>query len=304
MPILLTPCCDNGTTSVVIPQREDLPEIVSGNNVWCVTGITPYNSCWTASYIEASITYTGDFTFNFFTSDCNKCVQEGCPGCQEIPGVYYKLEDCQGNLPDIITNQDLSEYVDTVIKLANCYAEVCWIVSETREEGDFSVAVASEYKNCFKCLYPDQEFELEKRSLKPGFNTGKCSPEYVTKIKCNNADAIYDQMVSVRYGVTVCCETDPIKWEIKKELVELDLLYDDSLCKNLIPPCCPPTCLVVEIEPNNIVPCNPPENITVEFAIILCQDPTNLTVSFLQSVLNPLPVDELDRVDPTPIGNR
>jgi hypothetical protein len=316
MPILLTPCCDNGTLPVIVSQ-DDLPEIVGGNEIFCITGITPYNSCWTASYIEAPITYTGDFTFNFATSECIKCIIEGCPDCQDIPQSKYKLEDCQGNLPDIITDQDLSSYLGRIVKLANCYFDICWIVSETEEPvTSLQVAIDSDYKNCFKCLYPDQDFELERRSVKPGFNTGTCSPEYVTKVKCNNADAVYDQMVSLRYGITVCCETDPIKWEIKKELVELDLLHDDRLCKCLIPPCCPPTCLVVEIEPNNLILCLEPTDISVEFLILpcpdptdveanivvqLCPDPTSISVNFQLNSLNPGDVIILDPIEATPI---
>ena len=126
------------------------------------------------------------------------------------------------------------------------------------------------------------------RAVKPGYDTPGCDPAYTEKISCNFANAVYDQMIITRYGVTLCCN-DPIeKWAIKKQLLDLAAIYDAELCKNTFDKCCPPCALVVTITPYYPQTCNPPTNVVVVLNIppSTCLAPTNVQVTI---TLNPFP---------------
>jgi hypothetical protein len=107
--------------------------------------------------------------------------------------------------------------------------------------------------NCAACLPQPPApipFTLHPRKIKPGYDTPGCDPEYTQKVTCTFGEQVYDEMVKSRYGVTICCDHDLQKWNIKKQLLDLRAIYDPSLCKNLIPPCptaCPPVCPIVPI---------------------------------------------------------
>jgi len=68
--------------------------------------------------------------------------------------------------------------------------------------------------------------ELKKRSVKPGYDTPACSPEYYYRVTCGYATAVYDEMVKARYGVTICCDRDINYWDVKKELLDLQAILD------------------------------------------------------------------------------
>jgi hypothetical protein len=95
---------------------------------------------------------------------------------------------------------------------------------------------------CDLCLpqpIPEPPVVLNTRFVKPGYSTPSCSPEYTERVNCNYGDQLYNRMLSVRYGLTVCCDEAFDKWLIKKELLDLTSL------KNTEFDCCPP-----------IAPCN------------------------------------------------
>lgn len=116
-----------------------------------------------------------------------------------------------------------------------------------------SVDIIDTFVTCEECLPqppPPIPFTLHPRKVKPGYDTPGCDPEYTQKISCTFGEQVYDEMVALRYGVTICCDHDIQKWNIKKQLLDLRAIYDPSLCKNVIPPCpaaCPPICPVVPI---------------------------------------------------------
>ena len=117
--------------------------------------------------------------------------------------------------------------------------------------------VTANFATCEECNPPPlpTPFELHVRKVKPGYDTPGCSPEYTEKVLCTFAEGVFDQMAVKRYGITVCCDIDVDKWDIKRQLLELSAIYDPSLCVCLLPvpvPVCYPievpcTCTTITI---------------------------------------------------------
>ncbi len=68
--------------------------------------------------------------------------------------------------------------------------------------------------------------EAEPRKVRPGyFIKNPClTTDYVEKVNCTFGNQVYDQMISVRYGINSCCEVDVNKWDIKKQIVDYTLM--------------------------------------------------------------------------------
>lgn len=103
--------------------------------------------------------------------------------------------------------------------------------------------------NCACCLPPPPpqpgELVLHPRRIKPGyFSPNSCiTTEYMERVNCNFAKQVYDAMLIKRYGITVCCDHDVDSWDIKKQVLDFELLTDPELCKSTL--CrCPEPCLV------------------------------------------------------------
>jgi hypothetical protein len=70
--------------------------------------------------------------------------------CNDCLSTFYRLTDCAGEVGDIVTTTDLSDYVGGVIKIENC--DTCWEVTTTRTFTDLSnVVVVNSYKGCPEC---------------------------------------------------------------------------------------------------------------------------------------------------------
>lgn len=102
------------------------------------------------------------------------------------------------------------------------------------------------YLSCAQCKGVPPVTDLKPRAIKPGFYTPGCPPEYTVRTSCTYGEQVYDEMVSIRYGIDICCDHDVDKWDIKKELLELKAIYDDCACANTTKPC--PVC----VEPCNV----------------------------------------------------
>lgn len=70
-----------------------------------------------------------------------------------------------------------------------------------------------------------------RRKVKPGYNTPACTPEYYEKVECNFSEWMYKDVLQKRYGISNCCPEDLMKWEIKHEMLMLDVLVNpDYVC--------------------------------------------------------------------------
>jgi hypothetical protein len=152
-----------------------------------------------------------------------------CEDCQ-ICITTYKLTDCSNSENVVYTCSDLSQYTGFVIKLQNC-EDTCWSVEIVEEGIDPKPAgTVTEVKlNCEECLPKPPEPVIptaQPRKVRPGyFIKNPClSTEYVEKVNCTFSNQVYNQMTSVRYGISSCCEVDVNKWDIKKQIVDFELI--------------------------------------------------------------------------------
>lgn len=177
-------------------------------------------------------------------------ITESCLTCMPPPEPCYLLTDCQDVVdPFIVCGNDLSTYVDLVIKIEGC-GDTCWLVTLS-ENCDNSICLngaITEFETCLDCLPPPPiptPFALHSRRIKPGyFSTNSClTTDYIERVNCTFALEVYNQMIIKRYGVTVCCDNDLDQWDIKKQGLDFELLTDPALCKSTVCTCKKP-CLV------------------------------------------------------------
>ena len=190
-----------------------------------------------------------------------------CTAC--LP-VCYELTDCASINPPIITSTDLSAYVGEVIRLESC-PDDCWSVAVSGTcVGSVPIGtILNSFIDCVACNPPPvvPPIELNLRSIKPGYSTDGCPPAYTEKVNCTFSEIMYDQVVTLRYGIQVCCDNDPDKWIIKKNLLDLNALYNAELCKNTLEECCPPCNVQVEIVTYPTMGCPTPTAIVPQIII-------------------------------------
>ena len=181
-------------------------------------------------------------------TDCDSC-NDGC----------YELVNCEDNTEVIVVREDLEDYIYQSVQIDSCPGK-CFYVRRGPcvNVSTLPVLVTTSYTSCNDCLgIVPETFELHTRRVKPGFYTPGCPPEYTTKINCKFASQYYDEMVSRRYGITICCDHDIDKWEIKKQLLDLKSIYDPDLCTYKPTPCQEPCNVTAEITYNLAIPYSP-----------------------------------------------
>lgn len=197
--------------------------------------------------------------------------------CEDCLRVCYLLTSCSAGIDPVVVCNDLADYIGLVIKIESC-GDICWQVevsSTCDSDLKFSGAITT-YSNCVDCLPPvpptPPPFDLHLRKIKPGYDSpNSCvTLEYLEKVNCTFAEQVYNAMLIPRYGITVCCDEDIDKWDIKKQLLDLTLLKDPGLCKSTLCDCPPPCLLSVEIE---VLPfCGAPTIVAVDL-VVACGAP-------------------------------
>lgn len=126
--------CDN--PSIVI-----YTEIDFSANIGQVVQVSEYpEDCWTVSEVNSAIDPIPLTLVNSF------------PNCVECQKVYYQLEDCLSENPNIITGTDLAAFVGQVITLSYCPG-VCWQVSiADTSVGADPVSINGAFATCDDCL--------------------------------------------------------------------------------------------------------------------------------------------------------
>lgn len=175
------------------------------------------------------VPFTGVISPNFY-ANCFECLR-----------VCYLITPCAPSTldPRIVYN-DFSQYVGKIIKIVGC-PDVCWEVSiaDTCEFGVNVGEVTDEYETCEACspVIPVPTFSLHPRRIKPGyFSKNSClSTDYIEKVNCTFAQEVYNKMIVDRYGITPCCGDELDTWDIKKQILDFELLTDPDLCKSTLP---------------------------------------------------------------------
>ena len=152
----------------------------------------------------------------------------------------YRVIDCVDD-SIIYTGSDLSGYIGEIISWNDGVDDKCGKVEKyiCREDPQtlITIVVLNCYKLCVECLPPPPlpvpPFDVEHRTVRPGYNTPACSVSYVDKVSCRWSEAVYQYMATERFGLEFCCETDLRKWSIKKELLNIALITDPEICKSI-----------------------------------------------------------------------
>lgn len=255
-PVLYThpfvPCCFNlieCTTGAIIKTNTDLNSYIGH-----IIKIEEYPGCYL-------ITSSSEFPCSEAISTTPTEFFQTCQACNQV---YYKLTDCNGIVADVYTPTDLSSNVGLVIKISG-YNDICWIVTlfEGTPSESAIVIVGSQFSSCESCLYvpptplPDPPFyhlslvAIKTRAVQPGYGTGPCSTDIVENVNCNFAQQMYAKFNEQKYGVDSCFEEEFEKWNTKKRILELNLIFDSNVCK--VNTCCAPCGILVNIDVFDIV---------------------------------------------------
>ena len=193
------------------------------------------------------------------------------------------------------TNSDLTSYIGQVISWNDGAEDRCGTVTKKypcieNPQPVTEIVVLDCFFNCEDCL-PQPEppvpgFELKSRIVKPGYDTPACTPQYFDRVKCRWSEAVYQYMASKRYGIEFCCETDLQKWEIKNEILDIEVTKDPDIeCPTVCPtvePVPPPACdthVVItnaKIQDITYTPCGETEEVTISLVklnTVICVEP-------------------------------
>jgi hypothetical protein len=180
--------------------------------------------CWLVSETDVNseselVNVTGSYT------ECEICQVAVLPcQCSRIlntvqAGIRFSYYDCDAKLqltPPLAFNQ-YSQKVCAKL----------WV--------DVNPEDIEYFGDCVDNLCPPDE--KPKKSIRPGYNTPGCTPEKYERIMCNFSESVYKQMVSIRFGIHMCCGDDDIRWEIEKELIKLKAIEDPDYNCSIEPGC-------------------------------------------------------------------
>lgn len=169
--------------------------------------------------------------------------------CEDCLRVCYLLTDCQGALDPVVVCNDLAQYVGMIIQIEGC-GDTCWQValSQTCDNNTIFAGTITAFTTCEACLPPAPPapiLELHPRRIKPGYFSPNCKIplSHIETVNCTFAKQVYDSMLILRYGITVCCDHDLPLWANRKAILDYEMLIDPSLCKSTL--CyCPKPCLI------------------------------------------------------------
>ena len=134
--------------------------------------------------------------------------------------------------------------VYTTIGFINCNGDCdcptgTWEQSSSIPNQDVYVTTELKYTieyfgNCINGVCPPRK--NNQKSVTPGYNTPGCEAWKYEEISCRAAEAMYKQVLELRYGISNCCPEEDERYIIQKELIDLAALNDPAY------PCCTNSC--------------------------------------------------------------
>ena len=88
--------------------------------------------------------------------------------------------------------------------------------------------VVTEYGDCIDGQCPPIPSPLLYRAVTPGYGTPACTTEYYETVECAYSEWMYKDVLEQRYGISNCCPDELMKWEIKHEMLMLDILVNPN----------------------------------------------------------------------------
>ena len=80
------------------------------------------------------------------------------------------------------------------------------------------------FGNCTNGVCPP--IKNKQKSITPGYNTPGCEAWKYEEISCRAAEAMYKQVLELRYGISNCCPEEDERYIIQKELIDLAVLVE------------------------------------------------------------------------------
>ena len=95
------------------------------------------------------------------------------------------------------------------------------------------------FGNCINGVCPPRK--NNQKSITPGYNTPACEIWKYEEISCRAAEALYKQVLQLRYGISNCCPEEDERYIIQKELIDLQaMIPPDETPSPPVPPPPPP----------------------------------------------------------------
>jgi len=82
------------------------------------------------------------------------------------------------------------------------------------------------FGNCTNGVCPP--VKNKQKSITPGYNTPGCEAWKYEEISCRAAEAMYKQVLELRYGISNCCPEEDQQYIVQKELIDLAALNDPA----------------------------------------------------------------------------
>jgi len=82
------------------------------------------------------------------------------------------------------------------------------------------------FGNCTNGVCPP--VKNKQKSITPGYNTPGCEAWKYEEISCRAAEAMYKQVLELRYGISNCCPEEDERYIVQKELIDLAALNDPA----------------------------------------------------------------------------
>lgn len=174
-------------------------------------------TCWEVTRVDPTEISGDVIVEQSFGSVCADCLTALLtPQCLSFTNT--------NTIPEIVEYTDINGTSGLRLTLApgETTIKTCYLSYSAR-----TTVTVTNYGACIEGLCPPMP-ALPTRSVRPGYNTGTCNPEYYETVECNFADVVYKNVLEQRYGIANCCPEDDIKWEIKHELLMLDILEDPN----------------------------------------------------------------------------
>jgi len=125
-------------------------------------------------------------------------------------GRRFNYYDCSGTL-----------LFTPALALGVTTAKTCMLAFTNADPDD-----VTNYGNCTDNACPPEPSPILYRAVTPGYNTAVCTTEYYETVECAFSEWMYKDVLAQRYGIANCCPDELMRWEIKHEMLMLDILVN------------------------------------------------------------------------------
>ncbi len=233
MAIYLIKDCLSGSTEVINSGATDL-SLYIGKVIRAVIGGGSTPAC--IEIIEETAQDVPEIAVQF---------QECFSSCEECLTPSYELQDCSGRYGSIYSlDVNLQQHVGKIVRVPY-FEDTCFeVISVPYSKSNRyyrRTEISGSYEDCESCklkIFTDNQYAPLT-----------CDPSKMEQIKCTFSDLIWEKIISRRFAIDFCCPVDAVKYTVKNEITNIDLMNDPTppLPEPEVHPCC-------ILPPNN---CNP-----------------------------------------------